>query len=218
MQEYVPAGNGDASGEYANEEGSNRNFTSFKKPKEGNEKKIYTHKRFGEGEILEQNAVFATVKFPDKTREINLQTGLVQKKSFSQFVKERKEKDKEFYFSGGTTQKSNKYFHYKHFLNDNEVIVNTSNIKYINGNPVLVVGRNKGLYLKDWQLKPFKNYDKGIEGYTVKLNRNYFKPYTFRFDFNDINIENDETFDDFINTAKAQDKEDMPISLGHFNY
>ena len=37
MQEYVPAGNGDASGEYANEEGNNRHFTSFKKPEEGNE-------------------------------------------------------------------------------------------------------------------------------------------------------------------------------------
>ena len=37
MQEYVPAGNGDASGEYANEEGNNRHFTSFKKPEEKND-------------------------------------------------------------------------------------------------------------------------------------------------------------------------------------
>jgi len=33
MQEYVPAGNGDASGEYGNSEGSNKHFTAFKKPK-----------------------------------------------------------------------------------------------------------------------------------------------------------------------------------------
>ena len=32
MQEYVPAGNGDASGEYADGEGSNRHFAAFKKP------------------------------------------------------------------------------------------------------------------------------------------------------------------------------------------
>ena len=32
MQEYVPAGNGDPSGEYADNQGSNRHFTSFKKP------------------------------------------------------------------------------------------------------------------------------------------------------------------------------------------
>jgi len=33
MQEYVPAGNGDASGEYGDSEGSNKHFTAFKKPK-----------------------------------------------------------------------------------------------------------------------------------------------------------------------------------------
>ena len=33
-QEYVPSGNGDASGEYADDGGSNRHFTSFKKPDE----------------------------------------------------------------------------------------------------------------------------------------------------------------------------------------
>lgn len=32
QQNYVPAGNGDASGEYTDHEGSNRNFKSFKKP------------------------------------------------------------------------------------------------------------------------------------------------------------------------------------------
>lgn len=32
QQPYVPAGNGDASGEYTNESGSNKHFTSFKKP------------------------------------------------------------------------------------------------------------------------------------------------------------------------------------------
>ena len=34
QQEYVPAGNGDASGEYADENGSNFHFTNFEKPKE----------------------------------------------------------------------------------------------------------------------------------------------------------------------------------------
>lgn len=33
QQEYIPAGNGDPSGEYSNSEGSNRHFTSFEKPK-----------------------------------------------------------------------------------------------------------------------------------------------------------------------------------------
>lgn len=34
MQEYVPAGNGDASGEYADGEGKNKGFKAFKKPTE----------------------------------------------------------------------------------------------------------------------------------------------------------------------------------------
>ena len=35
QQNYVPAGNGDASGEYGdNESGSNIHFTNFKKPEE----------------------------------------------------------------------------------------------------------------------------------------------------------------------------------------
>jgi len=33
MQEYVPAGNGDASGEYGDSGGSNKHFKAFKKPK-----------------------------------------------------------------------------------------------------------------------------------------------------------------------------------------
>lgn len=41
LQNYVPAGNGDASGEYADEEtGSNIHFTSFKKPEEEQKDKI----------------------------------------------------------------------------------------------------------------------------------------------------------------------------------
>ena len=40
MQEYVPAGNGDASGEYGNSEGSNKHFTAFKKKKETRTKEL----------------------------------------------------------------------------------------------------------------------------------------------------------------------------------
>ena len=37
QQEYVPSGNGDASGEYADDGGSNRHFTAFKKPDTGSD-------------------------------------------------------------------------------------------------------------------------------------------------------------------------------------
>ena len=38
QQEYIPAGNGDSSGEYADESGSNRHFTNFKKPEDAIDK------------------------------------------------------------------------------------------------------------------------------------------------------------------------------------
>ena len=40
MQEYIPAGNGDASGEYGNSDGSNKHFTNFKQPKKVNPLKV----------------------------------------------------------------------------------------------------------------------------------------------------------------------------------
>ena len=42
QQEYVPSGNGDASGEYADDGGSNRHFTAFKKPEEAVKKEDET--------------------------------------------------------------------------------------------------------------------------------------------------------------------------------
>ena len=48
QQNYVPAGHGDASGEYGdNATGSNKHiqFTSFKKPKETRSKEIWTYKQ-----------------------------------------------------------------------------------------------------------------------------------------------------------------------------
>ena len=50
MQEYIPAGNGDASGEYGNSKGENKHFSSFKK---GSSAKVSTPKKnakIGNGE------------------------------------------------------------------------------------------------------------------------------------------------------------------------
>ena len=48
QQEYVPAGNGDASGEYGNESGSNRHFQSFGKKKLSNFRKPFQVSEMGE--------------------------------------------------------------------------------------------------------------------------------------------------------------------------
>lgn len=110
-----------------------------------------------------------------------------------------------FYFKGGYDYVSNKYFNFKHIIDDNNIIVCTNNVKFLKGNPVLIVDNNKGVYLKDWQIKLVVVY--GAEtAYLVKLNRNYFKPYQFSFKFDDMYFEKEDTFDSLSFYAKEQDE------------
>ena len=132
---------------------------------------------------------------------------------YSDYIKDRIEKDKEWFF-GEVHQETNKYFKFKHYISDDEVIVITNNIKHIKGNPVLVVDSNKAVYLKDWQIRKVRNFAEGVYGYAVKLNRNYFKPYTFRSDFEDMMFDEENTFDTMVQTAKQQDEVNMPIAQG----
>ena len=53
-----------------------------------------------------------------------------------------------------------------------------------------------------------------IYDYAVKLNRKYWKVYTFKSDFEDIFIEKEATFDDLVEVAKEQNNKNMPIALG----
>lgn len=132
--------------------------------------------------------------------------------TYSDYLKGMKEKSIERFF-GKVEHKSNKYFTFNHYINDDEAIIITSDVKYIKGNPVLIIANNKAVYLKDWLLMPVRNYDNNVYGYAVKINRKYFKPYTFKSEFEDIYIESEYTFDDLLNISKEQDKENMSIAL-----
>lgn len=134
--------------------------------------------------------------------------------NYSEYLRSRKESNMNFYFGEGNYQmKSNKYFSFKRVLDNDNIIIVTSNVKQIKGNYVMIVDNNKAVYLKDWQVKAVSNFFNGLEGYTVKLNRNYFKPYTFRFDFEGYSFEKEETFEDMMNVAKLQEEENMTIKL-----
>lgn len=63
------------------------------------------------------------------------------------YIKQQKEKDIERFF-GKVNHTSNKYFTFNRIINDDEIIIITSNIKIIKDTPVLVVGNNKAVYLK----------------------------------------------------------------------
>lgn len=115
------------------------------------------------------------------------------------YIKQQKEKDIQKFF-GEIKHTSNKYV--------------TSNIKIIKDTPVLVVGNNKAVYLKDWLIREVRNYNLDIYDYAVKLNRKYWKVYTFKSDFEDIFIEKEATFDDLVEVAKEQNQKNIPIALG----
>lgn len=139
-----------------------------------------------------------------------------KKKTLSDYYKERKQKDMDFFYGkGNTKQKSNKYFEFKRVLDDDNCIVVTNNIKTIKGNPVMLTGNNQAVYLKDWQYREVHNYDEGINTYAVKLNRKYYKPYTFRSNFDGYSFDKNNSFDDMMDIARQQEKVNMKFAEGH---
>lgn len=77
------------------------------------------------------------------------------------YIKQQKEKDIQKFF-GEIKHTSNKYFTFNRIINDDEIIIITSNIKIIKDTPVLVVGNNKAVYLKDWLIREVRNYNLDI--------------------------------------------------------
>lgn len=133
---------------------------------------------------------------------------------YSEFIKGQKEKDMKFFFGEDYKKTSNKYFKFKRVIDEDNIILITNNIKVIKGNYVLIVWDNKGVYLKDWQVRKVHNYYNDIVAYAVKLNRKYFKPYEFKFEFNDFVFEKESTFDSLYEVAKIQEEENMEFALG----
>ena len=129
---------------------------------------------------------------------------------YSELIKNAKDKDLEFFF-GKVTKLSNRYFEYNSIIDEDNIIIITNNIKVIKGSYVLVVDNNKAVYLKDWQVKRVHNFYNNMSGYAVKLNRNYFKSYTFSFDFEDMAFDQEDTFDSLKELAATQTEE---IALG----
>ena len=140
--------------------------------------------------------------------------------SFGDYMKARAEKEDDFFFGAGNREKnSNKYFTFKHVLDNDNIIINTNNVRKIKDSLVLIVGNKEAVYLKDWQVRGVHNYsDICSNFYLVKLNRNYFKPYSFRNEFNDFCFDNTESFDDLMEYAREQDEAGMKVAKGFMGY
>jgi hypothetical protein len=133
--------------------------------------------------------------------------------SYSEFVKKGKERELERFFPE-YKKVTNKYFTFRRLISNDEVIIVTNNIITVKGNPVLVVGNNKVVYLKDFNIKPVHNYYSGINAYAVRLKREYFRIYTFKKDIEDFCLDKDLDFDDMVEIAKKQDERNMQFALG----
>ena len=165
------------------------------------------------------------VKRVNDTKAKAEETKPTQKSSKSRlkdFYDQRKKREMDFMYGEGNWKPiSNKRYAVKHVKNDDEININTNNVKRIKDNYVLVVGNNQAVYLKDWQVSPIHTWNSdekyGENTYSVKLNRKYFKPYTFRFNFDDFSFDKPDTFDDLLQTAREQDERGVPIALGHMN-
>ncbi|MGI6157665.1 MAG: hypothetical protein ACOYH4_04250 [Saccharofermentanales bacterium] len=105
---------------------------------------------------------------------------------------------------GESYRASNKYFHDRHYIDDDTIVINTNNVITVKGNYVLVIDKNQAVYLKDWNVREVRNWDMGWQGHAVKLQRKYFKPYTFRKNFDDYAFDKPDTFEGLVRVAKEQ--------------
>ncbi len=136
---------------------------------------------------------------------------------FSDYIKQRKESNLDFFFGTGNWRKcSNKYFTFKRIIDEDNIIIVTNNIKLVKGSLVLVVANNKAVFLKDWQILSIKNWDLQLNSYVVKLNKNFFKVYEFKTDFENIYIDQETTFDELVKISKEQEDKNIKWALGHY--
>lgn len=130
----------------------------------------------------------------------------------SEAIKEAKERNLNRFF-GEIHHTSNTHFTFKHYQSDDEIIIVTNNVREVKGNQVLIVSDNQAVYLKDWNVLRIMNWREGVDAFAIKLNRKYFKPYTFSRNFEDFAFETPDTFDSLVEVAKEQDAENMPIRI-----
>lgn len=126
-------------------------------------------------------------------------------------------------FFGNIHKVTNKYFQIEsQNPNADEAIVFTNNIAIVKGSPVLVTDTNKAVYLKEWNILPANvefpdssgefNHKQIAETFAVKINKKYFKEYTFQNGFEGMSFDKPDTFDSLKELAKKQEKQNKRIS------
>ena len=132
----------------------------------------------------------------------------------SDAIKASREKQMAWFFNGGYTMKTNKYFTFSHVIDDDNIVIVTSNVTDIRDSKVLVVDNNKAVYLKDWQVLHVHSYYEEFNAYAVRLNRNFFKTYTFKGNIGDFSFAEADTFESLKRLAAEQDAANAEVALG----
>lgn len=146
--------------------------------------------------------------------------GETKMNSYSKYLQERKIKDLQYFF-GESTQvlgSAKDTVKWNRIIDNDNIVIVTSNIRVWKEQYVLIVDNNKVVYLKSWQVKLVKNWDFGINAYAVKLNRSFFKPYTTKFEIEDVSFDREDTFDSLLEVAKEQNDTNVSWKLGHYNF
>lgn len=146
-----------------------------------------------------------------------------ERKTFSQYLKEQDSKDKAYFFGGEDNYKMTtaKYFTFKHYQSDDKIMITTKNVRYWKNRDcyVMYVGNDKVIYLKEWQIRPVRQWNDGneVKGNIVKLDRKYFKVYNAPQN-DDFAFDEEESFDDLVKVAKKQDKENAEWTFHHATF
>ncbi len=111
-------------------------------------------------------------------------------------------------FFGQVVKATNKYYRFDQVLSDDKIIIVSRDVVSIKGKPVYVTGSNTAIYLKDWQFRRMATRHGGGDMWAIKLDRNYFKEYTFKNPIRDSEGFNfhkkQENFDSLRKVAREQ--------------
>ena len=146
--------------------------------------------------------------------------GTESKETAGPNLKTPERKNLEFFFGQDIKMASGKYFYFNRVQklagdNDDVVIILTKNIKTIKGLPVMLVAKDKGVYLKEWQVRKVASYAEGINCYAVRLTRKFYRVYEFKTDFEEYRFEGYmDAFDDVARIAKEQQMLNLKIREG----
>lgn len=143
----------------------------------------------------------------------------------------RKLQKAQSFFGGNFTQSKGYSISYSPVIDSDNIIFLTGDVRRVLTSEdmvasVLAIGKNKGVYLKPWQIARVKVKGEHAQAkylHLVKLNRNHFRGYYFRrrdmLDkdergfFVGISDWKESTFDDLYEAALLQQKENIQVEI-----